>query len=107
MMIRRIGLILIIVIWTEKPWLLAQLIIFLSVINLGFLVGHKPYKDALTNKIEILNETTVYISALLHIQFLEESDQAEAILRFKSASGWFLIFKVCINLIIQIAIVAF
>ena len=67
MMIRRIALVLILVIWTSKPWLQSQLITVQSVFHLGFLLGHKPYKTTLSNRVETINEVTVYISALLHV----------------------------------------
>jgi hypothetical protein len=74
MMLRRLILISILVFLTGMPWLQAQLILVLSLINLCFIWAIRPYADKLTNKIEIFNECTVYINSLLHLQFLQESN---------------------------------
>ena len=79
MMVRRLFLIGVLILVTERPWLQSQLLLVAAFANLGFLSAVGPYKDKLTNIIEIVNEITVYTSALLHIQFNQESNDLEKI----------------------------
>ena len=65
-----------------------------------------PYIDRMTNKIEIVNEVTVYISALLHIQFNQESLDLKAISKFKNYLGWIVIANVSANIVVNIAVVS-
>ena len=66
----------------------------------------RPYSDKLANKMEMVNETTVYISALLHIQFNQESLDQKAISKFKNYLGWVVIANVCANIFINVAVVS-
>jgi len=55
---------------------------------------------------EIVNEITVYISAILHIQFNQESLDQKAISKFKNWLGWVVIGNVGANIVINIAVVS-
>lgn len=106
MMVRRLCLIIVLVTFVKKPWLQSQLLLAISMMNLCFMFAVRPYFDKLTNRMEIVNEITVYISAILHIQFNQESLDQKAISKFKNWLGWVVIGNVCANIIINIAVVS-
>ena len=82
------------------------MLLALSFGNLCFLFAVIPYADNVTNKIEIVNEVTVYTSALLHIQFNQESLDQKAISKFKNLLGWVVLGNVCANIVINVAVVS-
>ena len=53
-----------------------MLFIFSSVFSLATLVALRPYKDVSTNRIEILNEFTVYINTQLTQVFLTNTQDS-------------------------------
>ena len=106
MMVRRLSLIIVLVTFVKKPWLQSQFLMTISFGNLCFMFAVRPYSDKLANKMEMVNETTVYISALLHIQFNQESLDQKAISKFKNYLGWVVIANVCANIFINVAVVS-
>ena len=105
MMVRRLCLIIVLVTFVKKPWLQSQILLAISFGNLCFMFAVRPYVDKLSNRMEMINETTVYISALLHIQFNQESLDQKAISKFKNMLGWVVIGNVCANIVINVAVV--
>ena len=105
MMVRRLCLIIVLVTFVKKPWLQSQLLLAISFGNLCFMFAVRPFLGILSNRMEMVNETTVYISALLHIQFNQESLDQKAISKFKNYLGWVVIANVCANILINVAVV--
>jgi len=75
-LVRRLFMITVLMRLKNYASIQMMLFIFSSVFSLATLVALRPYKDASTNRIEILNEFTVYINTQLTQVFLTNTQDS-------------------------------
>lgn len=108
LMVRRLFMVAILLGCCDFPCVQATLFLFTSLISLGVLVRLKPYKDPFTNKVEIFNEVTIFINSFLTILFMFNTDIDElSLLNSKKTIASFVILNVALNMVINMAIVAY
>lgn len=72
------------------------------------LIKMKPYKDSFTNKIEIFNETTIFVNSFITMLFMFNTEVDELqLLRSKKSFATLVIVNIVLNIVINMAIVAF
>lgn len=75
----------------------------LSVMNIAYLIKHKPFRDNLTNWVEIFNEACVYLSLLCTTTLTNAAVNID----FRNNNGWALIVIAALNVVGNIAVVFF
>jgi len=73
-----------------------------SLINLAYLITHKPFEEEFENKIEIFNELCILISSYIFNTFLNGA--LPVILR--TELGWAFIIVVLLNITVNLGISA-
>ena len=76
-------------------------LLILSLINLVYLFGNKPYSDRSTNNAEILNEIVVYICCVTNLIYVNIGLP----MKFRTYTGFFMIGVCLLNMIINLLIV--
>ena len=83
------------------------MLLTLSVINLIFLVGNKPYADKKSYYLETFNEFSIFIAVYFHASFMYATPYEQLMLQYKYYMGWGLIANVSLNIIVNIFVVGF
>lgn len=71
--------------------------------NLAYLIKQKPFVCTLANKVELFNEACVYTSLLCTTALTN----AAVNMKFRNNCGWFLVGIAVLNIVGNIAVVAF
>lgn len=85
-----------------------MLFTFNSLFAVITLITLQPYEDLLTNRIEIMNELTIYFNSFFTILFMTNTNYNEKELRkAKGSFGYLIIGNICLNMVINMAIISF
>ena len=85
-----------------------MLFTFNSLFAVITLITLQPYEDMLTNRIEIMNELTIYFNSFFTILFMTNTNYNEKELRkAKGSFGYLIIGNICLNMVINMAIISF
>ena len=90
---------LLIIFWSNPTYQVFGLAL-MSLMNLTFLTGIKPFATKSLNRTEIFNELTVLINFYIYLMYIGEQYDR----RQKYSAGWLSITNIILNLLINLAI---
>jgi hypothetical protein len=95
---RRLLTVLLIIFWSD-PIYQVFVLALMSLMNLTFLTGIKPYATKALNRAEIFNELTVLVNFYIYLMYIgEQYDRGQ-----KYSAGWISISNIFLNLLINLA----
>lgn len=102
-LLRRFLTALVLVVLETTPFFQCAILLELSMINLSYILSTKPLINRSENNVELVNEGTIYLSALLLTNFLNEATPVN----LASVLGWILIAIIGLNILFNFGLVAF
>ena len=89
------------------PSIQIMVFVFNSLFSLCTLIKLRPYTSSLTNKTEIFNELTIYANTFVSQLFLTNTNHNEStLLDIKGHLGYLVIANICLNMVVNMAIIA-
>ena len=98
---------MLLVFFESQTWFQCIAIMWVSTFNLAYLMHVKPYRGTFENRFEIFNEFIIYLSSVIHLNFMFESspEMTDDMLALKSKIGWVQIGVVSSNVLVNLSMV--
>ena len=97
---RRFLSVLVLVFMSSFPFFQCNLLLAFSITNLAYMISCQPLKSARANKVEIFNETIIYICCLIMSNFLNVAMPLD----LRDLLGWILMGFASLNIVVNIGL---